>query len=171
MTYLTDSMKKSQKNGQKRYLASRRAKLVEKLKSGNLKTRGKSGNINQPPKTPLKRNRKRLQPSKPLKRRNALKRVYKPTGELALFKQIYEERGKKCEITGAYIPFRVSSFMHILSKGGYPKFRLNPENIMHVRVHIHHLYDNCGQDKLLTAYPSAWRIYEKKQQLKQQYHK
>lgn len=94
----------------------------------------------------------------------------KPTGELKLFLQIYASRKGKCEITGHTIPFNISSFMHILSKGAYPSLRLNPNNIMMVVADIHYLYDNGSKDLLLTKYPSAKIIYDRKEELKQQYY-
>jgi hypothetical protein len=86
----------------------------------------------------------------------------KPTGELKLFLQIYAERKGKCEITGYTIPFNVRSFMHVLSKGAYPSLRLKADNIIMVQTDIHDLYDNRDKDMLLTKYPSAKIIYEKK---------
>lgn len=94
----------------------------------------------------------------------------KPTGEYKLFLSIYAQRNGKCEVTGELIPFDVSSFAHILSKGAYPRYRLNPDNIIMVKPDIHSLYDNSSQEKLLSKYPNAIIIYDRKAQLKYQYY-
>lgn len=93
-----------------------------------------------------------------------------PTGELKLFLEIYSERKGICEVTGEQIKFNVNNFAHILSKGAYGKYRLNPFNIAHVKPEIHHLYDNRGKEALLSNYPEAEVIYERKERLKQQYY-
>ena len=46
------------------------------------------------------------------------------TGELELFRKIYEKRGRKCGITKQPLVFHVECFMHVLSKGSHPSFRL-----------------------------------------------
>ena len=99
----------------------------------------------------------------PLKRR-------KTTGELKLFLQLYAERKGRCEITGQLIPFDVNNFAHILGKKAYPSLRLDPDNIIHVKPEIHHLYDNSSKEKLLEKYPAAIKIYEKKNELRYRYY-
>jgi len=93
-----------------------------------------------------------------------------PTGELALFKQIYIERKGKCQITGEPIEFHPISFMHILSKGAYPKYRLNKNNIYMVVADIHLGYDSGSKEFLLKLYPKAKIIYELKDELKISYY-
>lgn len=93
-----------------------------------------------------------------------------PTGEYALFLSIYSERKGICEITGEQIKFDVNNFAHILSKGAYGKYRLNPFNITHIKPEIHHLYDNSDKETLLKYYPEAQIIYDRKERLKQQYY-
>lgn len=114
----------------------------------------------------VKQNKK----NKPVKNYSITTKRRKPTGELKLFLQIYAERKGKCEITGYTIPFNVRSFMHVLSKGAYPSLRLKADNIIMVQTDIHDLYDNRDKDLLLTKYPSAKIIYEKKEKLKQEYY-
>jgi len=99
------------------------------------------------------------------------KKKREPTGELVLFKQIYIKKKGKCEITHKPIEFEPSAFMHILSKGSFPKFRLNPQNIMLVDPEIHFLYDNSSMETLLDQYPEANIIYELKDLLKIEYFK
>lgn len=95
----------------------------------------------------------------------------KPTGELAVFKEIYVEQKGCCKITGKKIDFHPDCFMHILSKGAYPNFRLYKKNIWFVEDEIHYLYDNSSQEKLLQHYPGAIKIYEQKDVLKIEYYK
>lgn len=108
--------------------------------------------------------------SKPLKRTTVKQKPKKATGELKLFMQIYADRKGKCEITGKQIPFDVNNFAHILSKGAYPSYRLNPENIIHVMPEIHHLYDNSDKESLLNKYPKAVIIYDKKEKLRYEFY-
>lgn len=49
--------------------------------------------------------------------------------------QIYEKRGGKSDLTGTYYhkeDLQSFQFAHILPKGMYPEYRLNPENIIFV---------------------------------------
>ena len=67
----------------------------------------------------------------------------KPTGEKVLFDVIWATRPHVCEVSGQIIrEANVSCFMHILSKGAYPKFRLFDKNILLVTPEIHNEYDN-----------------------------
>lgn len=159
---LSESMKSASRRGVKKYLAKR----AEKMKRGKLvKTPRK------PLKRPVALKWGDRAPQVRKISRKPIKRVRKVTGELALFRKLYEERGRKCEITGQPLPFfNVCNFMHVLSKGSHPKFRLNPDNIILTIYGIHWLYDNASKEQLLKSYPKAIQIYEKKEQLKQQYH-
>lgn len=98
------------------------------------------------------------------------KKPRKPTGEYSLFLKIYAERNATCEVTGAQLKFDVKSFAHILSKGAYPGYRLNPDNIIMVHPNIHDLYDNFDKATLLAKYPEAKVIYDKKDKLKYEYY-
>ncbi len=119
--------------------------------------------------TPLKRSQKPLKRT-PLKRVALEKKPKKASGELELFLKIYSEEKGRCEITKKQIPFNVWSFMHVLSKKAYPMFRLKRENIMMVDKKIHELYDNSSKEKLLESFPMATIVYERKEQLKQEYY-
>jgi len=109
--------------------------------------------------------------SQPKKKKGLKQKERKPTGELALFKEIFLERNGKCQITGRDVIFDPMSFMHILSKGAYPKFRLKKENILLVEPEIHYIYDNSDKETLLFEYPKAKIIYEIKEELKIEYYK
>lgn len=169
---LSPSMQSASRKGQIKYAAKRKEKLLDQLKAGTLpKRKVKIRPKDMPARTPLKTNTVRFNSTSPPKRKKVLRRVYKPTGEKKVFLKIWQERGGKCEITGKSLIFPIpGNFMHILSKGAYPKFRLLPENIMLVFSCIHHLYDNGSRAKLLSQFPAASIIYDKKQELKQQYY-
>jgi len=106
----------------------------------------------------------------PPKEKKALKKGRKTTGEIVLFRQIYTERRGKCEITGAKLEFHPIHFLHILAKGPYPKFRLRKDNIIMAITEIHHLYDGGSREYLLSMYPKAAIIYDKKDRLKMEYY-
>ena len=106
---------------------------------------------------------------KPEKTPKKPKGFRKATGELELFKRIYEDRAMKCCITDEHIEFDVNCFMHVLSKGAFPSYRLLEWNILMVKRRVHHLYDNEGRDKLLAEFPKAIVIYELKDFLKSKY--
>ena len=95
----------------------------------------------------------------------------KPTGELALFKAKWKKLRGRCEVTGVKIDFHPNCFAHILSKGAYSKFKLHEPNIIMVQEEIHFLYDNSSEEILLQQYPEAKIIYERKEELKIEYHK
>lgn len=99
-----------------------------------------------------------------------VRKTRKKTGEYDLFLKIYAERNGICEITGEQIRFNVSCFAHILAKGPYPGFRLNPDNIIMVKEEIHRLYDQSDKATLLAKYPEAIVIYDKKNKLRYQYY-
>lgn len=95
----------------------------------------------------------------------------KPTGELALFRELYIKRGGKCEITGEPIEFHPRNFMHVLNKNRWKEFRLDPRNIFMVIFDIHDCYDNGSKEFLLSKYPNAQKIYDRKEELKIEYAK
>ena len=62
-------------------------------------------------------------------------RVTTGGSESSLFFQIYEKRGWKSDLTNTYYnkeELQSFQFAHILPKGMYPEYRLNPENIVFV---------------------------------------
>lgn len=62
-------------------------------------------------------------------------RVTNGGSESSLFLQIYEKRGKKTDLLDNTISeeeLQSFQFAHILPKGMYPEYRLNPENIVFV---------------------------------------
>ena len=62
-------------------------------------------------------------------------RVATGGSESSLFFRIYEKRGGKSDLTWTYYnkeELQSFQFAHILPKGMYPEYRLNPENIVFV---------------------------------------
>ena len=62
-------------------------------------------------------------------------RVANGGSESSLFLQIYEKRGWKSDLTNTHYnkeELQSFQFAHILPKGMYPEYRLNPENIVFV---------------------------------------
>jgi hypothetical protein len=110
-------------------------------------------------------------PIKKIKPKKALKSKRKKTGEAKLFEEIYIDRLGKCRITGEQLPLSPICFMHILSKGGYPRYRLNPKNILLVLPEIHTLYDCGSMEYLISLYPNAKMIYDLKDELRTEYYK
>lgn len=98
------------------------------------------------------------------------KKFPKVTGEQEFNKQLYVKRGGICQITGNKVPMKRACFLHILSKGAYPKYRLFNYNMLLVEEEIHYLYDSSSKEKLLEKYPKAYIIYELKEELKRAYY-
>lgn len=110
-------------------------------------------------------------PQRKIKPKKKLNKKRKPTGERKLFDEIYNYNLGLCEITGELVPYSPVCFMHILSKRAYPRYRLNPDNIMLVLPEIHTLYDCGSREYLISLYPNSKKIYEKKDELKSAYYR
>lgn len=94
----------------------------------------------------------------------------KATGELNMFREIWEEREHRCWITGNVINEpSPQCFAHILGKGGYPKYRLNKDNILLMDPHIHHLQHSLGKSVLIERYPKFLEFFEQQDQMKSKY--
>lgn len=104
-----------------------------------------------------------------------------PKGELALFHEIWNSRPHVCAISGKRInendlkDFQrwISCFSHVLPKGSYPKYRLNPENIVLKTPKMHHAYHTKGKSELLESeYGEQWKaFFELKAKLAAKYHR
>jgi len=64
----------------------------------------------------------------------------------------------------------LNCFAHILPKGMFGKFKLNPENMMLVHPDVHHLLDHCTEEDR-EKHPSYdwYKFYEKQSYLKSIY--
>lgn len=103
------------------------------------------------------------------------KRPRKVTGELQLFKLLYEVRNHECVVCGNGIThFYPANFSHILSKGAYPAFRLNHENIQIMCFNTygtgcHNKWDTWAKSDLRKD--ERWdKIFKLEEKLKQEYY-
>jgi len=62
-------------------------------------------------------------------------------------------------------------FAHILPKGKYTKFKLNPENILVVHPEVHHLIDAGTQDQRDATGWDFSPFYDKRKELLKLYNK
>ena len=96
-----------------------------------------------------------------------------------MFLDIWDKREHISELSGRKLdefygrPQWHSIFAHILNKGQYPKFRLNQENIIMLHPSEHFLLDQGTQEQR-EKYAAEWLcdwsiVYDKKEQLKQEY--
>lgn len=98
---------------------------------------------------------------------------FKPTGEKKIFLEIWAQREHVSEISGKTLlppehPQFHWQFLHILSKGTYPSYRLRKENIVMGTVDEHRLQTiKPNYTKSLPEWKSFWEKYE---QLKQEYY-
>lgn len=99
-----------------------------------------------------------------------LKSQFKSQKEM--FFHIWDTRPHRSEVSGIYlgeIP-RAHYFAHILSKGAYPGFKFNPDNIVLLTMEEHTLYD-CGDLEKLRQDKNWKQLFKKREKLKQLYYK
>lgn len=101
---------------------------------------------------------------------NAKVKVQKlPKGELQLFIEIWNERPRISEVSGiALRDFNPCNFSHILTKGAYPRYRLNKENIVLKTFYEHQEWEFRAHT--LKDKPEWKWVFEKKEKLKQEYY-
>lgn len=91
-----------------------------------------------------------------------------------VFEQVWDNQGGICYITGKFIPKEKAkpiNFMHILSKGAYPKFKYRLDNVLLVDDYVHTLFDFGTRSDLEMKYGEAKinKLYELKEKLKREY--
>lgn len=128
--------------------------------------------IEQRKKSAEKNKDKPKKAQKPLKKM-ALTYKRKATGELQMFEVIWDNMGMKHKsfISGEEIKvFNVRNFAHVLPKAQnrYPKFKLNPENVVLLTYDEHFLWDNGSREKLRHL-PEWKKMFELEAELKKQY--
>lgn len=106
---------------------------------------------------------------------------YKPTGEKALFDIIAQNRPLISFLSGKDLTqfietkFYVNLFAHLLNKGQYKFYRLNPVNIILLTPYEHHLLDHGTaeqREKYAKENNCDWnKIYHLRDALKEQYNK
>lgn len=78
----------------------------------------------------------------------------KPTGQAKVFREIWEARAHRCEVCKATIlqpaPW---NFSHLLPKGTYPDFMLDPRNIVIKCKGCHDLWHKHGAAGLRYSHP------------------
>lgn len=102
-------------------------------------------------------------------RKTPLKTKRKATGEMELFKALWEKRKHRCFVTGQKLEFSPSIFFHILGKGAFPGYRLNPSNIIFVNAEYHTDWHTIGREKLLKKDPRWQRVFDLYEMLKIEY--
>jgi 5-methylcytosine-specific restriction endonuclease McrA len=109
-------------------------------------------------------------PEKIIKEKKKYSFKKKPTGEKELFLTIWDSRPHYCQICFSPIPeASTSNFMHVLAKGlnKYPKFKLNPENLILACSDCHHIWDNA-RHKTTKEFDFVYKLEAK---LKEDYKK
>lgn len=93
-----------------------------------------------------------------------------PTGELELFKEVWNERPHVSELSGDKLYFfDINNFHHLLTKKTYEKFRLYKPNIILLTKAEHFQIHNVAQS-ILVSQDSRWqKVFDKYQQLKENY--
>lgn len=93
------------------------------------------------------------------------------TGEKELFFRIWEERPHYCFVTGQWLGHEpdIRMFAHVLPKGGYPRYRLNPENIVLVKPEVHHAQHALGHSIALSKWPGYQKFLDLAHELRCQY--
>ncbi len=87
-------------------------------------------------------------------KRSKLKTARKPTGEAKVFGSIWEQREHVCEVCKVYIhEATAGNFSHLLNKGTYPEFRLDPRNVVLKCSSCHDLWHQHGAGGLRWSFP------------------
>lgn len=107
----------------------------------------------------------------------AKKQVFKATGEKDVFQVIldsFEDNPITCFVCGKRLSLVThSNFAHILRKGRYERFRLNPDNIRIMCYNIqgtgcHSIFDNNPRSEIINK-PEWQKVFELEERLKQEY--
>ena len=111
---------------------------------------------------------------KQLARRSSRVKVKAPdfgyTSQLEMFKDIYWKAEKPviCPISGrnitkcieAPVSLFVSHFAHILPKGTYTYWKLNPRNVMMVHPEVHHILDQGTVKDRAKDFDWRWKLWD-----------
>lgn len=89
--------------------------------------------------------------------------------EMDLYKEIWVERPHVSQVTpDVEIFFDPQVFMHVLPKGGYPRFKLLKQNIVLATPQQHHVYDFMTD--LARKTPAFDWVFELQEVLRQLYY-
>lgn len=91
--------------------------------------------------------------------RKTLSTVRKPSGEVEVFKTLWAQNKGRSEVSGKALPppghpmFHWTG-SHLLAKGRYPDYKLDPRNIVMVTPEEHQLWTDNGPEGL--RYSHGW---------------
>jgi hypothetical protein len=111
------------------------------------------------------------------KKPKSLNNKRNPTGEYNIFKTIldsFEDNPITCFVCGKRLSLVThSNFAHILRKGRYERFRLNPDNIRIMCYNIqgtgcHSIFDNNPRSEIINK-PEWQKVFQLEERLKQEY--
>ena len=89
-------------------------------------------------------------------KRTKFKSKRKPTGEAALFLTLWDNLPHECEVCKVPInEAKAHNFSHLLNKGTYPEYRLDPRNVVLKCSSCHDLWHQHGASGLRWSHP--WR--------------
>lgn len=86
-----------------------------------------------------------------------------------MFEYIWEISNKKCFVSGQCLKHiyktnkHFNMFAHVLPKGKYPKWKLNPHNIVLLHPDIHYLYDQGTEKQRLESGFNFNKLYKLKE--------
>lgn len=103
------------------------------------------------------------------------KPAYGFTSQKDLFDWLWAQHDKKCPISKENLSkfegrrLYWSCFAHILPKGLYTKYKLNPDNIMIVHPDVHTLYDQGTEEQRMASGWDFSPLFKARERLKQKY--
>ena len=113
---------------------------------------------------------------KPIKRKSKNKPAYGFKNQVELFNYVWDNtEPRKCFVSGEdlnkyYGTDRwYSCFMHILPKGRFTHWRLNPENIRLGSPEVHHLFDQGTEEQRANSGYDFRGLYELYDKLNKEY--
>jgi hypothetical protein len=89
-----------------------------------------------------------------------------------MFKEIWNEREHKSFVSGELLGHYAKPhfFAHVLSKGAYPRYRLNKDNIVLLTMEEHYLFDHGSMDQRDKTGLDWQPLYDLKDELKIKYY-
>lgn len=97
----------------------------------------------------------------------------KISGQKELFEEIWNTTPHVCWITGDRLPepAKADYFFHVLPKGGFPKYKFNPENLILTRSDYHRDWHSKGRSELLKKDPRWQRVFDLYDRLQEEYNR
>lgn len=150
--------------------------MISKVKTGYCKgetcpNKGKETLIISGLCAPCHRTRFKNYGKKKQLKKKPLKKKFKSSGEAALFRELWKTRPHISFISFEPLPkFNIMQCFHVLPKGSYPGYRLNPENIIFTTVREHELWHSISRTDLLKLDPRWQNVFDLYEKLQKQYH-